>query len=106
MIEPRFNALIHSPVRLRICALLRHASELEFATIRDTLDVTDAHLSKNLKLLSDTEIVQLRKDPSGSSARKRTWAALTKEGRGTVDAHLAALTQLAAGDVTIPGLDR
>lgn len=40
MIEPRFNALIHSPVRLRICSLLRHASELEFATIRDTLDVT------------------------------------------------------------------
>ena len=61
MIEPRFNALIHSPVRLRICALLRHTSELEFATIRDTLDVTDAHLSTNLKLLSDTEIVQLRK---------------------------------------------
>ena len=40
MIEPRFNALIHSPVRLRICALLRHTSELEFATIRDTLGVT------------------------------------------------------------------
>jgi len=105
MTEPRFNALIHSPVRLRICSLLRHASELEFATIRDTLTLTDAHLSKNFKLLSDTGIVQLRKDPSGSSGRKRTWAALTKEGRIAVEAHLAALTQLAAGDVAVPGLE-
>ncbi|MGO1235678.1 MAG: transcriptional regulator [Microbacterium gubbeenense] len=97
MTDPQFNDLVHSPVRLRICALLRPANELEFATIRDTLRISDAHLSKNLKLLSDAGIVQLRKDPRTSNTRMRTWAALTTEGTTVVDGHLAALAQIAEG---------
>ena len=99
MTEAAFNDLIHSPVRLRICALLRRAEELEFATIRDTLDVSDAHLSKNLKLLADTDFLWLRKDLTGARGRKRTWVRLTPQGRAAVDAHLAALARIAAGDV-------
>lgn len=97
MTQPQFNELVHSPVRLRICALLRPANELEFATIRDTLQISDAHLSKNLKLLSDAGIVQLRKEQRTSNARMRTWVALSAEGSTIVDGHLAALAQIAGG---------
>lgn len=98
-IAPEFNDVIHSPVRLRICGLLRTVDELEFAVIRDTLDIADAHLSKNLKLLTDAEVVSLRKERSSArpDARRLTWIALTGSGRRAVDAHLAALRQIADG---------
>lgn len=99
MTDPQFNELVHSPVRLRICALLRPANQLEFATIRDTLEISDTHLSKNLKLLSDAGIVQLRKDQRTANARMRTWVALTSEGSAIVDGHLAALAQIAGGSL-------
>ncbi|MFT3889745.1 MAG: transcriptional regulator [Arachnia sp.] len=97
--EPRFSEVIHSPVRLRICGLLRHVAELEFAVIRDTLGLNDANLSKNLKVLGDEGLVIVRKEssPSRSDARRLTWVGLTKEGRAAVEAHLAALTEIAAG---------
>ncbi|MGJ0203937.1 transcriptional regulator [Leucobacter sp. gxy201] len=92
-----FDDLIHSPVRLRICALLRRTDEVEFAVIRDTLEVSDAHLSKNLKLLADAEYLRLRKEssPGSGDARKRTWVALTAAGRDAVEGHLAALARIA-----------
>lgn len=94
-----FNEVIHSPVRLRICGLIRHVDELEFAVARDTLDLTDAHLSKNLKVLSEAGFVTLRKERSRSRAdsRKLTWIALTGPGRNALEGHLAALAEIAGG---------
>lgn len=94
-----FNDVIHSPVRLRICGLLRHVDELEFSVARDTLEVTDAHLSKNLKVLAEAEIITLRKERSQerNDSRKRTWIALTADGRQALEGHLAALTDIAGG---------
>ena len=94
-----FNEVIHSPVRLRVCGLLRHVEQLEFAVARDTLEVTDAHLSKNLKVLSEAGIVTLRKERSQerSDWRKLTWIALTAEGRASLEGHLAALAEIAGG---------
>lgn len=98
-IVPEFNDVIHSPMRLRICGLLRTVDELEFAVVRDTLDITDAHLSKNLKLLADAGMVALRKERSSGrpDARRLTWIALTGSGRRAVESHLAALRQIAEG---------
>ena len=50
---PAFHELIHAPVRLRICGLLRPVDELEFAVLRDTLQLKDANLSKNLSQLAE-----------------------------------------------------
>ena len=52
MAEVAFDETIHAPVRLRICGLLRPVDKLEFSVLRDTLDVSDATLSKHLKTLS------------------------------------------------------
>ena len=65
----------------------------------DTLDLTDAHLSKNLRVLSDAGFVAVRKErsPDRADARRLTWITLTPEGRRAVEAHLAALAQIAEG---------
>lgn len=96
----RFDELIHSPVRLRICGLLRNVDRLEFALVRDTLELTDAHLSKNLKVLSEAGVIALRKERSQerSDSRRLTWIALTAEGRTALEGHLAALAEIAGGE--------
>lgn len=97
---PVFNPVIHSPVRLRVCALMRKMPELEFSVIRDTLELTDAHLSKNLKVLSEAGLVTMRKERSNSrtDSRRLTWVALTDDGRSALEAHLAALAEIAEGN--------
>lgn len=92
-----FNDVIHSPVRLRICGLLRRVTELEFSVIRDTLDLSDAHLSKNLKVLAEAGFVTVRKESSvaRADARRLTWVALSPAGRAALEGHLAALAQIA-----------
>jgi DNA-binding MarR family transcriptional regulator len=98
-VVPEFNEVIHSPVRLRISGVLRHGAELEFSVLRDMLSLTDTNLSKNLRVLTDAGFVTVRKEssPARSDARRLTWVTLTPEGRRAVEAHLAALAQIAGG---------
>jgi DNA-binding MarR family transcriptional regulator len=95
--QPVFNDVIHSPVRLRICGLLRRVSELEFSVIRDTLELNDANLSKNLKVLAQADLVTLSKESSQarSDSRRLTWVRLTGSGRSALEGHLAALSAIA-----------
>jgi len=94
-----FDEVIHSPIRLRICGLLRRVSELEFAVIRDTLELSDANLSKNLKVLVDADFVAVRKErsPGRADLRRLTWVALTPAGQVALEGHLLALAQIAEG---------
>lgn len=98
-VVPAFNEVVHSPVRLRIAGLLRRGVELEFAVLRDTLGLADAHLSKNLTVLADAGLVTVRKERSAtrSDARRLTWVTLTPAGSTAVEGHLAALAQIADG---------
>lgn len=97
--EPSFSEVIHAPLRLRICGLLRNVDELDFAVIRDALSVDDAKLSKHLKVLSDAGFTELRKEssPKRIDARRLTWVSLTPAGSAAFEAHLAALTSIANG---------
>ncbi|WIE54451.1 transcriptional regulator [Curtobacterium sp. MCBD17_003] len=98
--EPTFDATIHAPQRLQICALLARGGEVEFATLRDALDVSDATLSKHLRVLTDAGYVVLRR-VQRDRGHARTWAGLTRDGRRALDAHFAYLSALApdAGDL-------
>ena len=97
--EPSFSEVIHAPLRLRICGLLRNVDELDFAVIRDALHIDDAKLSKHLRTLTDAGFVALRKEssPGRADARRLTWVALTPAGSAALEAHLAALTSIANG---------
>jgi DNA-binding MarR family transcriptional regulator len=95
--EARFDETIHAPVRLRICGLLRPVDHLDFAVLRDALDVSDATLSKHLKVLAEAGYVSSSKTASAGrgDARRITWLSLTQAGRSAFDAHVRALQQIA-----------
>ncbi len=97
--EPVFDELIHAPIRLRVCGLLRRVEELEFGVIRDALAIDDAKLSKHLRPLADAELLALRKErsPERADARRLTWVRLTPRGRAVLESHLAALARIAEG---------
>ncbi len=97
--EGSFNELIHAPLRLRICGLLRSVAKVDFAVLRDTLNISDPTLSKHLKLLSDAGIVVMKKGASSTRTdlRRITWLSLTSEGKRAFDEHLRALDAISRG---------
>ena len=58
---PVFDAVIHAPGRLQICAILSSVDDAEFAMIRDAIKVSDSVMSKHLKQLEDARFVIVRK---------------------------------------------
>ena len=61
MRAPVFDAVIHAPGRLQICAMLSAADEVEFATVRDAIAVSDSVLSKHVKQLEEAGYLKVRK---------------------------------------------
>lgn len=98
-VDGEFSEIIHAPLRLRICGLLRSVDELDFSVLRDTLAVTDATLSKHLKVLMAAGFVSSSKLASASRAdsRRLTWVRLTPDGKLAFDEHVRALRKIAAG---------
>ncbi len=102
MSAPVFDALIHAPGRLQICAMLSAADEVEFGVVRDGVGVSDSVISKHVKQLEEAGYVKLRKAALGG--RQRTWLALTGAGRKAFAGHVAELTRLAGlAGVSVPG---
>ena len=91
---PRLDPLIHAPTRLSIMALLAGVTEAEFATVRDSVGVSDSVLSKQASLLEAASYLTIRKGYVGK--RPRTWLSLTPAGREAFDAHVAALQRIVA----------
>lgn len=78
--HPRFelNGIIHSPVRLSIVAALAEADEIEFAFLRDLIEVSDSLLSKHINTLENAGYVEVKKGFVGK--RPNTWFSLTEKG--------------------------
>ncbi|KFI91896.1 Transcriptional regulator [Bifidobacterium stellenboschense] len=98
-VEPRFDAVIHEPTRLRICGLLSSVREMRFADIREALGLSDAMCSRHLTTLAGDGYIALTKRPGESTRHMVTWAAITPEGRRALAGHLAALQAIAQGAV-------
>jgi DNA-binding MarR family transcriptional regulator len=91
----QLDDLIHSPVRLSIVALLASAEKAEFSFVRDTVEITDSALSKQISALENAGYVKVTKGFVGK--RPRTWIALSKNGQKAYEKHLAALRAIAEG---------
>ena len=91
----RLDETIHAPVRFSIVAALAGADEAEFASVRDTVEVTDSTLSKQVAVLEKAGYVKVKKGYVGK--RPRTWLSLTRDGRRAFEEHLAALRAIAGG---------
>jgi DNA-binding transcriptional ArsR family regulator len=87
--DAKFDDLIHAPTRLAITSLLASAEWAEFKFIRDSVDMSDSALSKQLTILEDAGYVRIKKGFVGK--RPRTWAKLTSAGRAAFEGHVAAL---------------
>jgi DNA-binding MarR family transcriptional regulator len=91
--EPRFDEVVHAPIRLQICAILSELDQGEFGVVRDTIGVSDSVLSKHVRTLQEAGYVTVRK--ATLSSRVRTWLSLTKTGRRAFASHVAELQRLA-----------
>ena len=92
---PELDVSIQPPARLRLMTTLTAVSEAEFATLRDTLGVSDSVLSKHVSALVAIGYVNSRKGIH--AGRRTTWISLTAAGRTALSAHVAALRELIAG---------
>jgi DNA-binding MarR family transcriptional regulator len=81
-----------APARLKLMTTLTAVSEAEFATLRETLDVSDSVLSKHLGALE--EVGYLRRHKGVRRGRRTTWISLTAPGRRALRAHVIALRAL------------
>jgi DNA-binding MarR family transcriptional regulator len=86
---------IHAPVRFSIVATLAGLDRAEFAFVRDTVEISDSVLSKQVSVLEQAGYVLVKKGYVGK--RPRTWLALSPAGREAYRSHLAALTEIAGG---------
>lgn len=89
----RLDEVIHQPVRFSIVATLAASHEAEFSFVRDTVEVSDSVLSKQVAVLENAGYVAVRKGYVGK--RPRTWLKLTAAGREAFEAHLEALRAIA-----------
>lgn len=92
MTTARFDELIHAPTRLSIVSLLGASDWAEFRFIRDTLELSDSALSKQLTLLESAGYVEIRKAFVGK--RPRTWARLSGLGRAAFEGHVERLREI------------
>jgi DNA-binding MarR family transcriptional regulator len=95
-VEPRFDPVVHAPVRLRLCAMLAALDEADFSALRDALELSDSVLSKQLKVLAEAGYLVLTRATVAS--RVRTRVALTRAGRQAYAAHVAELQRLVSAD--------
>ncbi len=92
-LDPTLNA----PVRVSIMAALMSVDDIEFQTLRDTVELTDSALSKQLAVLQGVGYVELIKGYAGKWPR--TWIRRTAAGQTAFQSHARALQRL----ITIQG---
>lgn len=97
--QPAFNEVIHSPIRLQVCAILAEADSLRFAEVQSTLGITDSHLSKNIRVLAAASLVTQSKQYEQTAEHQLpvTVLALTAEGRRVYRHHATWLAQITHG---------
>lgn len=92
MTAPRFDELIHPSTRLSLVALLAGADWVDFAFLRDRLELSDSALSKQLSTLEEAGYISIEKPLKAH--RRRVHARLTESGRAAYEGHLAALREI------------
>ena len=84
--------VVHQRVRLGILTVAHQARRVEFAYLRETLELTAGNLSQHLTVLEKAELIAVEKGYEGK--RPRTWISLTPAGRAALAAEIAQLKQL------------
>ncbi|QBD83630.1 transcriptional regulator [Ktedonosporobacter rubrisoli] len=83
---------IHQPVRLSIMAILAQAKKVDFAFLRDYLELGDSNLSRHLSALESLGYIIIDKVFEGK--RARTWISLSSQGRAAFENHVSVLRSI------------
>lgn len=97
--EPKFNEVIHSPIRFQIAGLLATLGPTRFSEVQTELGITDSHLSKNIRVLIEAGLVEQSKGTERVDGRARTVTVLTltPAGHDAYLAHAAWIEQIIRG---------
>ncbi len=92
--HPRLDLdeLIHQPVRLSIMAILAQSKKVDFAFLRDYVELNDSNLSRHLTALEEAGYIAIEKVFEGK--RPRTWLSLTPAGRTAYERHVQTLLHI------------
>ncbi len=96
-VAPRFDPVIHEPMRLRICGMLATMAGMRFGDVRDALGISDAMCSRHLHALADRGYVELERHCGGVGGHPVVWARLTPVGRTAFHEHVLALERIVSG---------
>lgn len=92
MSGPELSSLLLDPTRLTIVSLLAATEWAEFGWVRDSVELSDSALSKQVTTLSKPGYLEVRKGYVGK--RPRTWLNLSEAGHDALRAHVAALQEI------------
>ncbi|MGW3679824.1 winged helix-turn-helix domain-containing protein [Streptomyces prasinus] len=92
------DPVIHAPTRLQIMSLLAAVTEVEFAFVRDSLEISDSVLSKHSTALETAGYVEVRKGHVGK--RPRTWLKLSPRGRQAFADYVDTLQRIVGRPLT------
>jgi len=87
------SEVLHQPVRFSIAAALARAERMDFRDLRDTVQVSDSALSKQLSTLEKAGFVETTKTFVGKFPR--TSVMLTASGRTAWARHVETLRRIA-----------
>lgn len=90
--------LVHSPVRFALLSALHSVDRADYTTVRGSLGVSYALLSKHAAILERAGYLTVHKEFAAKTPR--TSYSLTRTGRTAYERHLAALDVLVAGLAT------
>ena len=94
MPDAKFDEIIHPSTRLSIVALLASADWMDFAFVRDRLDLSDSALSKQFATLETAGYLTVERRVA--NRRRRVQVRLTDTGRAAFEGHVAALRAVIA----------
>ncbi|MFO7573536.1 MAG: transcriptional regulator [Bacteroidales bacterium] len=86
------NKAFENRVRLGIMSVLMVSEEVDFISLRETLDVTDGNLASHLRALEDAGYLLSEKRFLGRKPNTRY--IITPEGADSFRSHISALEEL------------
>lgn len=88
----RLDDAVHQRVRLGILAACVGVARVDFAHLKQTLELTDGNLGRHLETLHAAGLVTVERTQDGG--RSRSWIKVTRKGRAALRSEIAALREL------------
>ncbi len=86
------DQVIHQPIRTKIIALLLNSGECDYSTIKNTLNISDGHMSTHMKVLVTEEYVVMEKNFVDN--KPKTTYKITKYGKKKFSEYIDVLKKI------------